>query len=248
MAKQIKAQAASKRTSKAAPDGTPKLGDCLRAIRDRRGLSLADVSAATGIARSTLSRVEADQLSLTYDKLVQLSRGLKIDLVELLTAQSEDSPQPTLTRRTHSEPGSGRVLAVGNSVYRYMCTELATKRMTPMIVEVTARTIEQSNGLLAHPGEEFTYVISGTAELHTEFYQPLVLEAGSCAYFDSSMRHTYIAIGAQPAQILCVCSADDAMLRQSLAGAQEPQPLPAPRPHIEGHPAARRTRRARNAS
>jgi hypothetical protein len=31
-----------------------------------------EVSALTGISKSTLSRVESDQLSLTYDKLLQL--------------------------------------------------------------------------------------------------------------------------------------------------------------------------------
>jgi ribosome-binding protein aMBF1 (putative translation factor) len=78
----------------------PNLGDCLRAIRFKRRLSLADVSAATGIARSTLSRVESNQLSLTYDKLVQLSRGLRIDLAELLSSPADGQSQAKLTRRT----------------------------------------------------------------------------------------------------------------------------------------------------
>jgi transcriptional regulator with XRE-family HTH domain len=183
----------------------PNLGDCLRAIRFKRRLSLADVSAATGIARSTLSRVESNQLSLTYDKLVQLSRGLRIDLAELLTPPSA----PTLTRRAYSPPGGGKMLTVGTSVYHYMCTELSAKRMTPMLAEVRARTLAESNGLLAHPGEEFTYVVSGRVQLHTEFYEPLILETGACVYFDSTMRHTYVALDGAPAQILCVCSVDD---------------------------------------
>ena len=80
----------------------PLLGDCLRAIRFKRRLSLADVSAVTGIARSTLSRVESNQLSLTYDKLVQLSRGLQIDLAELLSPPASSDVAPLLTRRAFS--------------------------------------------------------------------------------------------------------------------------------------------------
>ncbi len=201
----------------------PNLGDCLRAVRFKRRLSLADVSVATGIARSTLSRVESNQLSLTYDKLIQLSRGLGIDLAELLSSSPVDGQsQPKLTRRAFSPPGAGRVLAVGTSVYRYMCTELSAKRMTPMLAEVRARTVDESNGLLAHPGEEFTYILAGTVQLHTEFYEPLELEAGACVYFDSTMRHTYVSIGDTPARILCICSVDDVTIQHALVPPAEP--------------------------
>lgn len=32
---------------------------------------------------STLSKIENNPMSLTYDRLVQLARGLKVDIVEL---------------------------------------------------------------------------------------------------------------------------------------------------------------------
>jgi transcriptional regulator with XRE-family HTH domain len=204
----------------------PNLGECLRAIRFKRRLSLADVSAATGLARSTLSRVESNQLSLTYDKLVQLSRGLQIDLAELLSSRVEGPAQPTLTRRAFTPPGAGKAVAVGSIVYRYPCTELSAKRMTPMLADVRTRSIEESNALSAHPGEEFTYVLAGRVQLHTEFYEPLVLETGACVYFDSTMRHTYVAMDGEPAQILCVCSVDDAAIQHSIAASPKP-PSPA---------------------
>jgi transcriptional regulator with XRE-family HTH domain len=168
-------QATSAMAPTAAPQESerriPNLGNCLRAIRSRRRLSLADVSAATGVAQSTLSRIENNQLSPTYDKLVQLSQGLQIDIAELFSLGFEIQPQHKLTRRTFSAPGTGQVLTVGTSIYSYVCAELSAKGMTPMIAEIRARNIEESNGLLAHPGEEFTYVLAGSAQLHTEFYE-----------------------------------------------------------------------------
>ncbi|MCX7057033.1 MAG: XRE family transcriptional regulator [Proteobacteria bacterium] len=209
-------------TPKAAPDAAksvperhmPNLGDCLRAIRFKRRLTLADVSVATGIARSTLSRVESNQLSLTYDKLIQLSRGLQIDLTELLSSRIDGEAPPTLTRRTVTAPASGKIMEVGTSVYRYMCTEMSAKRMTPMWVEIHAHSLAETNGLLAHQGEEFTFVLAGTVRLHTEFYEPTVLETGAAVYFDSTMRHTYVAVGDRPAQILCVCAIADANVHE----------------------------------
>jgi transcriptional regulator with XRE-family HTH domain len=218
----------------------PNLGECLRAIRFKRRLSLADVSTATGISRSTLSRVESNQLSLTYDKLIQLSRGLQIDLTELLSSRIDGEPPPTLTRRTVTAPGAGKVLEVGTSVYRYMCTEMSAKRMTPMWAEVHAHTVAETNGLLAHQGEEFTYVLAGTVQLHTEFYEPIVLETGAAVYFDSTMKHTYVALGNGPAQILCVCAVDDANLHE-LAAASVPPPAAAKPRITRSRPRAART-------
>ena len=66
----------------------PRLGECLRRLRFERRLSITDVAAATGISQSTLSRVERDQLSLTYDKVVQLCRGLNVDLADFFSSES----------------------------------------------------------------------------------------------------------------------------------------------------------------
>ena len=52
---------------------------CARFARSL-SLTLAETSARTGVAVSTLSKVENGQMSLTYDKLVQLSEGLEIDI------------------------------------------------------------------------------------------------------------------------------------------------------------------------
>jgi transcriptional regulator with XRE-family HTH domain len=59
------------------------LGQLLRTLRRRNGLTLKEVSDRTGIPVSTLCKVEHDRLSLTYDKLLQVSLGLQIPLSEL---------------------------------------------------------------------------------------------------------------------------------------------------------------------
>jgi len=211
----------------AAAPAEPNLGERLRQLRFERKLSITEVAALTGIAKSTLSRVENDQLSLTYDKMVQLCRGLQIDLADLF-----DRPQPAnLTRRAFTAPGGGRVVTVGSQQYHYLCTELAGKKMTPMSGVIHSRTLAESNGLLKHEGEEFTYVLEGKLELHTEFYEPLVLEPGGAVYFDSTMGHAYVSIGSTPLKILCVCSTAEPALTRSMGALDATQqPLPsAPR-------------------
>lgn len=62
---------------------TPRLGECLRAARAARGLTLKEASLRSELAASTLSKVENGQMSLTYDKLLQISHGLQISIAEL---------------------------------------------------------------------------------------------------------------------------------------------------------------------
>jgi transcriptional regulator with XRE-family HTH domain len=210
--------APNRRAEPAAPRETasPNLGACLRQLRFQRRLSIADVSVATGIAKSTLSRVENDQLSLTYSKLLQLCRGLQIDLAELFSHDSTPGGPRPMARRTFTLPGAGRDVSVGTQAYRYLCTELAGKKMTPMIGFIHSRTLAESNGFLKHDGEEFTFVLEGRMELHTEFYEPLVLEEGGSVYFDSTMGHAYLSTGSAPLRVLCVCSTPEPVLAQSL--------------------------------
>src|ERR1700732_2240858 len=62
----------------------PTLGLLLRDLRARQGWTLKEMSERTGIPVSTLSKVEHDRLTLTYDKLLQVSQRLNISLSELL--------------------------------------------------------------------------------------------------------------------------------------------------------------------
>jgi transcriptional regulator with XRE-family HTH domain len=180
------------------------LGACLRRLRFQRRMSIAAVSAATGIAKSTLSRVENDQLSLTYSKLQQLCKGLQIDIAELFASDvSPESRRPS-ARRTFSKPGEGRSVTIGTQAYSYLCAGMAGKKMTPMISVIHARTLEETHGLLKREGEEFSFVLEGQLALHTEFYEPLILDAGGSVYFDSTMGHAYLSAGTVPLKLLRV--------------------------------------------
>jgi uncharacterized cupin superfamily protein len=68
---------------------------------------------------------------------------------------------------------------------------------------------------MRHPGEEFVYVLEGILELHTEMYTPARLEAGDSVYFDSGMRHAYIAVGDAPCRILSICTTPERELMES---------------------------------
>ena len=188
------------------PSLKARLGMALRGIRCRRRLSLADVAALTGLAVSTLSKVENGQLSLTYDKLVQLSQGLGVDITEFFTVGPDRmAPQPVGKRRSIARLADGQVLVTPNYDFRYLFNELKHKAMVPMVITIRARSLVQFTALSRHPGEELLYVLRGRITVHTELHEPEELSAGEGMYLDGTLGHASVAAGPRSAQVLSVC-------------------------------------------
>jgi transcriptional regulator with XRE-family HTH domain len=188
-----------------------RLGPCLKAARLARGLTLKQVAERTGMALSTLSKVENGLMSLTYDKLLQLTSGLKMEIAELFNpATSRPEPgRPVTARRSISRAGQGQVINTKFYTYSYQCTDLIGKRMVPIMAEVRARSLEEFGPLLRHAGEEYFLVTSGRVAVHTEFYAPEILNAGDGIYLDSTMGHAYLNAGEEPsAKGVCLCTSE----------------------------------------
>ncbi|MGI9086194.1 MAG: helix-turn-helix domain-containing protein [Chthoniobacterales bacterium] len=195
----------------------PTIGRILRGLRAHHGWTLKQMSAKSGIPLSTLSKVEHDRLTLSYDKLQLLSQRLNMTMSELF-AEPGDTPEVAVTaRRSIGRIDHAVRVTTPNYDYYYLCPELRRKRMIPVLAHARAKTLEEFGELVAHPGEEFVYVVDGRAILHTEFYDPIVLETGDSVYFDSNMGHAYlVGEGCDEAVLLCTCSSADEALMESL--------------------------------
>jgi transcriptional regulator with XRE-family HTH domain len=203
-------------------------GAVLREQRLARGWTLADVSARTGLPVSTLSKVENDKISLTYDKLVRLSQGLEIDISRLFGGA--DTPQRAVTgRRSITRSTEGRAIETRNYGHRYVAADLLNKGFIPIVADVRARSLAEFGDLVSHPGEEFAYVLEGTVDLYTSLYAPLRLHVGDSIYFDSGMGHAYIAASDGPCRVLSVCSGTEAQLIAAAEGASPAAAAPSRR-------------------
>ena len=139
----------------------PTLGALLRGLRHREGWTLKEMSAKSGIPFSTLSKIEHDRLTLSFDKLQQLSKRLGMRMSELFAEDSEDQPQAVTARRSLGDIDKSVRVTTPNYDYFYLCTELRRKRMVPVITKIRASTREEFGELVRHAGEEFIYVIKG---------------------------------------------------------------------------------------
>lgn len=203
----------------------PNLGAVVREVRRENGWTLTDVSGRTGIPVSTLSKIENGKLSLSYDKLVQLSRGLGVDITRLFGGPSPAGPPPNaaFVRRSVNHGGDGKAVETATYDHRYLAQDLLNKRLDPILAELKATSISQFEDWIRHEGEEFTYVLEGTVEFYSEFYAPVVLQAGDSVYFDSGMGHAYVRVGDPPARVLSICTGgQEEVLRPLVQGQARP--------------------------
>jgi transcriptional regulator with XRE-family HTH domain len=193
------------------------LGSLLRSLRLRNRWTLKEMSQRTDIPVSTLSKVEHDRLTLTYDKLVQLSQRLNIRMSELF-ADTPATAEPAVTaRRSIGRIDDAVRVNTKNYDYYYVCPELRRKRMIPIVTRIRAKSAEEFGALVHHSGEEYIYVLEGGIKVLTEFYDPVVLAVGESIYIDSNMGHAYVtAEGWDEAVVLGVCSSTEEDLMESL--------------------------------
>ena len=204
--------------------GHPTLGRILRDLRNHRGWTLKEMSERSGIPVSTLSKVEHDRLTLTYDKLLQLSQKLNIRISELF-AESEAGEEGVTARRSIGRQEDAVRVTTPNYDYYYLCTEVRRKRMIPIITVIRAKSLSEFGDLVRHSGEEYIHVLEGNIVVHTEFYDPVALQAGEGIYIDSNMGHAYVAgEGCDEATVLGICSSADENLMSSLMTIHEPAP------------------------
>lgn len=197
---------------------SPSVGQALRERRAHHGWTLADVAARTGVSKSTLSKIENDLISPSYQSMLQLCAGLGIEIGDLMSGAdtTRDGGSRPTGRRSVSYAHEGLTMSDDQFTYTYLCTDIAHKRMIPMVVDVRADSLTEVGGMWNHEGEEYLYVLEGQIDLYSEFYEPSPLRAGDSVYFDSTMRHAYIATGGAPARLLIMCSSATPNLAQTL--------------------------------
>ncbi|OPC78422.1 transcriptional regulator [Embleya scabrispora] len=159
-------------------DALVAMGPRLRIARERRGATLTGVGRATGIAPSTLSRIENGRRRPTLEVLLRLAKAYDVGLDELAgTAPAGAAgPRPATPQRAGDDKA---VLPLT----RYVGGLHAHKHVLPAADAPPARPRQVS-----HDGYEWLCVLYGRLWLALGD-QDLVLTAGETAEFDTRTAH-----------------------------------------------------------
>lgn len=179
------------------------LGARVRELRKARDWTLEQAAQQAGLARSTLSKIENEQMSPTFELMKKLADGLDIDMPQLFTPpkKARANGRMAVTRSEHGQPH-----ATPTYEHELLGAALTGKSMLPYRTRIRARDIEGFEGWVRHEGEEFLYVLTGSVRLYTEFYEPVEMKRGDSAYYDATMGHNVISTSTEDALILWVTS------------------------------------------
>jgi transcriptional regulator with XRE-family HTH domain len=177
------------------------IGSQVKAIRTSNKLTLEETSKLTGLARSTLSKIENQQLSPTFTVLKKLALGFNIELPQLFT---KPKVLETTARRDLTLHDTGMRHVTPTYEHEVLATQFSNKKMMPSKSRVCARCFNDFEEWIRHEGEEFLLVLEGEVQFITEFYEAVTLTKGDSVYYDAIMGHLVISLSEEDALILWV--------------------------------------------
>ena len=179
------------------------IGKRLLKLRKSRRLTLQEASALTGVSASAFSKIERSELSPTFSTLQRIAQGLGVELVTLVTDQ-ESNFGTVGGRRSISRAGAGSRHTTGTCNNVLLCADLKSKRATPVLTTVTARSPDEYAVWAKSEAEIFVMVLEGTLVVHSRHYEPLALNKGDSVYYDATTEHTWTSEGPTDAVVLWV--------------------------------------------
>jgi transcriptional regulator with XRE-family HTH domain len=170
-----------------------EVGPRLRALRNRRGLTLAELSTRTGISVSTLSRLESGARRPTLELLMRIAAVHRASLDDLVGAPQLADP------RIRPRP-----------FYRDGKAIIPLTRETPGLhaykMVLPGHPPDAPVPQRAHEGYDWLYVLSGRVRLALGDDE-LVLGPGEAAEFDTRVPHGTASASLEAAEVLNLLSA-----------------------------------------
>ena len=194
----------------AGPSERGVFGQRLRSVRKRNGWTLQDLSDASGVSITTISRAERGLIALGYENLFQLAKALELDMGTLFAEKDASLLQATSPVVTRG--GEGVMYRGESFAYEFLASSVTGKQIIPAIGTVLASSLKGPKDFSRHYGEEFFYVISGEVQVYFETGEMHQLAEGDSIYFNSLIGHAYISVAQVPARFLGVTTSERGMM------------------------------------
>ena len=165
-----------------------RVGEKIKTLRERKGLSLKEVADLTGFSTALLSQMENHLVSPSLGTMIKLARAFGVRVGDFL-GETEGEPYTIVRkdeRKTVSRFASKDGVKYGYS-YESLGFDKKDRHMEPFIVTLEPATVKAAKTSV-HDGEEFIFVLEGEMEVllgnHTD-----VLYPGDSIYYDSTIPH-----------------------------------------------------------
>jgi transcriptional regulator with XRE-family HTH domain len=181
-----------------------KIGVKIRDLREKNFFTLQDLAAKTGLTKTVLTEIEADEVMPPVATLLKLARALNVGMAYFFKDEAP-AEQVSITRagervrikrRPHHREGEV------DYVYESLEARMPGKHMEPLRVDfVPMETADMV--FTSHEGEEFLFLLEGKLEFRTND-RVETLSAGDALYFDSAQNHSFRSLTDAPAKAVVV--------------------------------------------
>lgn len=178
---------------KAATKPKPDLGNKLRRLRKRKGLTVTEAARQAHVSAGFLSAIELSHANPSVATIYRLAAAYDTTVLELYDLPAQSNRVITSRNRKSLETKSG---------VRMELLSTGTKMLESMLIRVPPGT--GSDGTYMHQGEDFLYMLEGSLEIWLDEVECHVLEQGDSFWFESNRGHRWFNPTSKTAVVLWV--------------------------------------------
>ena len=171
------------------------VGQRIREIRAKRGLSLRALAAQSKLSTNAISLIERGGNSPTVSTLHNLANALNVPITAFFEQQGDDQ---VIHLKNNQRPGSGSV----DVRMENLGSGLQNQQLEPFLMTIGPGESSTSSQI-THSGEEFVFVLAGALICRIN-KQEYTLEEGDSLLFLASQPHVYHNNAKQTAKMLIV--------------------------------------------
>jgi len=177
-------------------------GAWLRETRHKRGLSVQGLSSHSGLAKSTISKIENNKMVPTVDLYTRLLAALDVDppgwFRDTRTEAANDA------RFVEVRTAAEQVAVEHPAVSHKVLLSDDHHELTVLRQFFPAAVPEELIELKGHRGTELVVVIRGRLEVMMEGRDSAILNPGDTIHFSSPIPHFYKALDNEPCEVVLV--------------------------------------------
>ena len=177
------------------------IGQRLKDIRERNGLSQRELAARAGLTNGTISMIEQNRTSPSVASLKSLLDAIPISMAEFFSTLEADTEPRYFYRAsefTEISPGNGGSLSL-----RQLGS--AETHALQVLHETYPPGTDTGPEDLSHNAEEAGIVVRGEIEVTVDG-KSAILKPGDGYLFDSRLPHRFRNVGTEVCEIISACT------------------------------------------
>jgi transcriptional regulator with XRE-family HTH domain len=162
------------------------LGNAIRDLRQRHGLTIAEVADRAGISRGMLSKIENAQTATSLDSLHRLAQALGVSLGTLFRNYDVPEGSAQLVKNGQGMEVVRRGTRRGHTYHLLAHEQGPTKLFEPFLITIDSP--DATFPVFEHPGTEFLYMLEGRME-YRHGQHTYLLTPGDALSFRGEVPH-----------------------------------------------------------